>query len=115
MDQPDKISFHYIKSNYFRVVHVDGAHGGITPSGQIFFSVYNQRAPIPQTTVHKVESNASIAEEIRDERTTKEGIVREVEVGLVMDLNTAESLHRWLAEKINNLRELQEKAAKERS
>ena len=116
MAEPKKLRFHYIKSNNFRVVHVDGAHGGITPHGYIFFAVYNDRAPIPQVTVHEIDEDGSVTtEDIRDERISKDGIVREVEVGLVMDLATAESLQRWLEEKINKLKELQKKAPKEKS
>src|SRR3989304_8127727 len=100
MAEPKKLRFHYIKSNNFRVVHVDGAHGGITPHGYIFFCVYNDRAPIPQVTVHGIDNDGSVTVEIPDERISKDGIVREVEVGLVMDLATAERLPRGLREKI---------------
>jgi len=114
MAPPEKVRFHYIKSNYFRVVHVDGAHGGVTPDGNIFFSAYSQRAPIPQITTHKVDAEGSVAEEIREERITKDGIVREVEVGIMMDIATAESLHKWLGEKIEASKELRKKASKEK-
>lgn len=114
MAAPKKIRFHYIKSNYFRVVHVDGAHGGITPNGNIFFSAYSQRAPIPQITTQKVEADGSITEEIREERVVKDGIVREVEVGIMMDAATAEALHKWLGQKIAALKKLQKKAPKKK-
>ena len=114
MAAPKKIRFHYIKSNYFRVVHVDGAHGGITPNGNIFFSAYSQRQPIPQITTQKVEPDGSITEEIREERVVKDGIVREVEVGIMMDASTAESLHKWLGEKIAVWKKLQKKASKKK-
>ena len=84
---------------------MDGAHGGITPSGGIFAGVYNQRAPIPQVTIHGVEGD-NVSEEIREERQSKEGIVREVEVGLVMDLATAESFYKWLGERISKIKEM---------
>ncbi len=114
MAAPKKIRFHYIKSNYFRVVHVDGAHGGITPNGNIFFSAYSQRAPIPQITTHKIEADGSVTEEIREERVGKDGIVREVEVGIMMDAATAESLHKWLGEKVKALMKRQKKASKKK-
>ena len=108
MELPEKVKFHFIKSNHFRVVHVDGAHGGITPDGHIFAAMFNTRAPIPQISVQRVEDN-KLGGEIREERVSKDGLVREVEVGLMMNLNTAESLHRWLGEKIATLRKVVDK------
>ncbi len=43
----DRIKFHYLKSCDFKVVHVDGVFGGLTPSGDIFVTVFNQRPPLP--------------------------------------------------------------------
>jgi len=106
MEQPQKIKFFYIKSNYYRVIHVEGAHGGITPRGNIFAALFNDRAPIPQATVQSVTSSGSLGPEIHEERTQKEGIVREVEVGVMMDLNAAIAFHKWLGEKIDNLKEI---------
>jgi len=114
MGIPEKIRYNYIKSNYFRIVHVDGGHGGITPHGQIMFSVYNERAPIPQVTVHKIEKDGKIGEENRAERVSKEGLVREVEIGLLMDLSTAENIHRWFGQKIDELKGLLKQAQETR-
>ena len=102
-DPSTKLRFHYIKSNGFRVVHMDGAHGGITPRGTIFAAIYSERAPIPEMTVHTISAEGTISEENRDERKAKEGMVREVEIGLMMDLSAAQSLHQWLGEKIKTL------------
>ena len=104
MELPEKVKFHFIKSNHFRVVHVDGAHGGITPDCHIFAAVFNTRAPIPQIAVQRITDN-TLGDEIREERVGKDGLVREVEVGLMMNLNTAEGIHRWLGEKIASLKE----------
>lgn len=105
MEQEKKIRVFYIKSNYFRVVHVDGAHGGITPQGNIFAALYSQRAPIPQTTTHTLGTDG-VLKEIEGERTGKEGIIHEVEVGIMMNLPTAESFHNWLGEKIDTLKKI---------
>jgi hypothetical protein len=105
MADPRKLNFHYIKGNHYRVVHMDGAHGGITPRGGIFAAIYSERLPIPQMTVHKVEGE-TVADEIREERKTKDGVVREIEVGLTMDLATAQTFHDWLGERIKKLQEL---------
>ena len=96
----EKITFHYEKSSQFRVIHVDGAVGGLTPTLEVFVSIYNQRAPIPKVTVQKILPNGQLGDEIVEERVQKPGVFREVEVGLVMNLNVAKALHQWLGEKI---------------
>ncbi len=106
--QNQKIKFHYIKGNFFHVAHVDGAIGGVTPSGDIFVSVYSQRGAIPQITVQPVTEAGELGPELSEERVSKEGIVREVEIGLVMHPNVAKGLMDWLREKL----ELVEKVSK---
>jgi|ERR1700723_572588 hypothetical protein len=104
---PEKISFFFIKSNYYRVVHVDGAFGGLTPQGKVFVSMYSERAPIPEIITHELKDSGSrLGQEIIPDRKSKEGIIREVEVGLSMDEAAAEAFHKWLGEQIQILKSL---------
>ncbi|MFI5422002.1 MAG: hypothetical protein ACHQ1H_13640 [Nitrososphaerales archaeon] len=96
----EKIKFHYMKSNLFRVLHVDGALGGVTPTGDIFFSMYNQRLPIPKITVQEVSAEGELGSELISERRTRDGIIREVEVGVIMTPSVAFQLKTWLEEKL---------------
>jgi len=105
-----KVSFDYIKSNQFRVVHVDGAHGGIAPSGHIIqMALFSERAPIPKRETYKLARGAlgdRIAREQRD------AIIREVEVETLMDLNTAKRIVDWLKDKIDMAEKLQKELAR---
>ena len=96
---PSSITLHYVKSNYFRVIHADGAIGGFTPRGEIFFSLYSERAHLPDVAVQAVE-NGQLGKEVIEQRKGSEGILRELEVGVVMDVNVAKSLVTWLEERI---------------
>lgn len=104
---PDRVRFHYIKSNYFRIVHVDGAYGGITPGGDISINFYSERNPIPQITAHIIKPDGRLGEEIPEEKITRNGIIREVEVGAVLDLSTAKALITWLQDKIEVIENIQ--------
>lgn len=99
-ESPIKAKFDFIKSPLFRVVHADGAFGGMTPRGKIFLSFYNERFPIPTAMVHQVKPTGEVGEEIREEREGRKGIVREVDVGIEMDLTVAKSVVEWLQGKI---------------
>ena len=94
------ITFHYIKSNEFRVIHADGVWGGATPRSYITMSFYSERVPIPQTITHEVKEGILGSEQ---NRSSKDGIIREVEVEVMIDLVMAKSLIPWLQEKIDQL------------
>ena len=91
-----QIKCYFIKSNFFRVIHADGVWGGVTPHMNIQMSFFSERTPIPKVTTAQVTPSG--IKEINKE--TKIGIIREVEVDVIMDLETAKALRFWLDEKI---------------
>lgn len=100
------IDFHYIKSNTFKVVHCDGVWGGATPRGYITINFFSERSPIPQKLTHALvekqdEKGQLLGEEI--DRKSKSGVIREVDVEVIMDLRMAKSLNNWLARHIASL------------
>lgn len=103
---PDKIKFHYIKGQFFRVVHVDGVFGGLSPTGEISASLFSQRPPIPQLTVQMLKSENELGDEIVAERVSKDGIVREMEVSLVLSPQVAEAFAKWLMERVEQQKKL---------
>jgi hypothetical protein len=93
------ITFHYVKSNAFRVVHADGAVVSVGPQG-IFFSLYSERVPIPQAQTFAIEGEKLGAED-PDKRVVRSGVVREVEVGVAMSMANVESLINTLRRQLN--------------
>src|SRR6266700_8184863 len=103
-----EIEFHFEKSNFFRVVHVDGAFGGISPGSQtIHISVYSERQPIPKKIVQKIQ-HGELGEEIPEKRVGRSGIFRELETDLVMSADVAIALRAWLDQRINELQQTRE-------
>lgn len=103
-----EIKFNYIKSNLFRLVRVDAIWAGITPNFDIHLNLCNEQYPIPQQTLHKIEPDGSLGEEIIEARISDEGIVREIEVGAVMDIATAKSLIELLQGLVEQIEKVQE-------
>ena len=94
------INFDYIKSNQFRVVHADGVHGGVRPSGQgIQIAFFNERQPIPRRETYNFDGMKLAGIKHSEKR---DAIVREVEVEVLLDLDAAISLHKWIEEKIDS-------------
>ena len=110
MSEPsaDKIRIEYIKSHFYRMVRADGAFGGTSPRLELFISFYNERFPIPKVLVYEQSSHGAPGAEIESERETKEGVIREVEVGVTMDLPTARSFSEWLKQKVEELEKARE-------
>lgn len=92
------LRFHFIKSNYFRVIHADGVFGGPSASGNLHISFFNERLPLPVSIEHEISNVGALGAEIS--RESKDGVVREVEADVVMSLDAAMALHRWLGEKL---------------
>ena len=105
MAEKQAVQFHYIKSNHFRVVHADGVWGGPTPRGLINMSFFSERLPIPKSLTHEV-TDEGIGPEI--DRKTKEGIIREIEVEVVVDSQMAQRLVQWLQEIIDAVSDREE-------
>ena len=99
-DSSLKAKFDFIKSPLFRVIHMDGVFGGMTPRGDLFLSFFSERFPIPTTIVHEIKSTGEVGEEIRSEREGRKSIIREVEVGVHVDLEVAKTFVTWLGRQI---------------
>jgi len=114
-EKTDKtVKYHFIKSSYFRVIYSEGVAGGVSPRGMIQMTFFNERAAIPQMTVHEMIVNEQGLQrpgpEISAERISKGGIVRELESEVVMTLPSAELLYKWLGDQIGQLKKFQSKA-----
>ena len=94
------VRFDYIKSNFHRVVHVDGVVGGPNAYGNIVLSFWSERFPIPQQVAHAIAATehgtASLGAEVLSERVTRKAAVREVDVSAVLSPTIAKALRDWL-------------------
>jgi hypothetical protein len=105
---PSRLLYHWIKSGLFRVVHADGAYGGISSRGFLHFALYNERAAIPRVSERDITVSEDGSVSAGPERTTdsREGLVREVEVEIMMDYRTAVEFLEWFEQKVGILRKM---------
>ncbi len=89
-NSPVNVKFDYIKSNFFRVVHADGVMSSMTPRGQLHLSIWTERNPIPRQVVHAVDEENFLGPEIS--RISRDAVIREVEVGVTLDISMAKAL-----------------------
>lgn len=99
-DDRDEITFHYVKGNFFRVLHVDGVIGDDTPTGFIHMTVYSERPALPKTSKHKLTADGDLGDPTF---TGKEGFVREMDADLIFDRDTAIAMRDWLDDRIKDM------------
>jgi hypothetical protein len=104
----------FVKSNFFRVIHADGAWGGISPFGDIHMAFYSERSAIPD--VGKLTLSAKTGQFTKPEQYEADSeIVREMEADVVVDLNTAIRIRAWLDDKIRSVQLLVQQAQQEKN
>ena len=96
------LEFHYQKSSGYRTLHADGFWGGSTPRGLLAVSFFSERIPIPKTARRTIISQdgdqfVAGAEEVV---VSLDGIVRQIESTVMMDLRTAQEFFVFLNEHV---------------
>ncbi len=113
---PGRAKFYYIKSSIFRVVHVDGVIGGMSPNARYLnLNLWSERLPVPRETVQIVNADGSLGEEVKEKRVSKDGIIRELEVSAMMDIRTARSIANWILMHAEQAEAMQKRAMMARS
>jgi hypothetical protein len=109
----DEITFKYKFKEDYNPVYANGAYGGVNTKGEIIINFFTERYPIPYEVTYELLGNA-VGKEIetvlsRDKSSEKRNLMlRVVETGIVMDLESAKALHAWLGQNIKigeNLKE----------
>jgi hypothetical protein len=103
-----KISFKYIFTYDYNPVYVNGAHGGVSPRGEIIANFYLERQPLPNEITHPIKPDGSIGADIIgvDPKDLNNSIVRFVSSGVVLNYQNAKALHHWLGDKIEELEQM---------
>ncbi len=109
-----QLQVNYTKSRLFRVIHGDGVIGNITPKRHLFVSFYSERASLPDRVVHEITQDGRLGEPV-EETNNSPGLMREMEVGVVLDIETAKAFAVWLttmASRIDAMYAVEEAAEK---
>lgn len=112
MAADNKIKVKYKYADDYNPQYVNGAHGGINVQGEIVANFYFERVPMPNSITHEVTKEGGLGNIVvtEPEDLTK-SVLRYVQSGIVMNLEVAKQIHKWLGNQIA-LREGQIKEAK---
>jgi hypothetical protein len=98
----------YIFEKNYNPKYVNGAQGGINPSGEIVINFYLERTALPISQTYELsEDESQTAQEVSSEPDDlKESFVRVIENGIIMNYKTAKEIHHWLGQHIKTLESL---------
>ena len=104
-----EMTFKYIFTYDYNPVYVNGAHGGVSPRGELVMNFYLERQPLPNAISHEINPNGTIGPETDvDPSDLNRSLVRQVINGVVLNYNTARELHYWLGEKVKEMEALEQ-------
>jgi len=95
-EPPQNVVFEYIKSPLFRVIHADGAIGGVTPTGNVHFALYSERGAIPRQMVHSRNPDGTLGDPIPSQMVQRPDVIREMDVDVVMTREFIQVFITWL-------------------
>ncbi|MCD6117926.1 hypothetical protein J7K93_12995 [bacterium] len=91
-----KVKFH-IPDNH-KLHFTTSVWGGINAKGMLEIHFLHDRPPLPKSSIDTIDNSGHL---LRSQINTKEyNIVRSVQTGVVMDVDSAKNLMKWLNEKI---------------
>ena len=95
-----------------RVIHVDGAIGGMTPRLDIHMAVYSEHRVLPDGSTVSVNPSGTITEVMSDDPGI---LLREIEADLILSQASAVALRDWLSLQINQMQAVQLQLVKQQS
>ena len=97
----DRVRFEFTRSPHYRDIHIDGVWGGVHPGGYIQMALFKDKSRLPEVVEYEVNEGGQLGGETS--RTVPDGITRELEVDIAMNLNVAILMRNWLNERIAEL------------
>jgi len=99
-----EFTFKYIFTYDYNPDYINGAHGGVTPRGELVVNFYQERQPLPNAITHELNPSGHIGGEVAVEpEDLNKSLVRFVSNGIVVNYQTARDLHFWLGEKLKEM------------
>jgi hypothetical protein len=99
-----ELTFKYIFPEDYNPAYVNGAHGGLSPRGELVINFYLERPPLPYAITHALTPGGTIGEELEEEpEDLKASLVRFVTGGVVLNLENARNIHAWLGDRVREM------------
>jgi len=104
----EEITFKYKHAEHFKTIYANGVWGGPNPHGEIVMNFFLERNQPPEETKHVIAEDRTLVEKSRV--PSKDVLIRELQVGIILSLSVARSVKEWLDQKITLLESSLEEA-----
>ena len=104
-----QLPIHFIKGSNFRVIHASGVWYGGDSQQNLHLTFFNERNPIPKTLVVNLNEQGAVLGEDISKRESKMGVIREMEVDVILSLPAAMELHKTLGENLKAIQDIMSK------
>lgn len=98
MGEDRQIKFRFEYDPGYRLIGANGIWGGITPRGDLRLDFFVESLGIPDHVTHLLTPDHRLGPELN--RAQAEGIVRRVQVGVLLSLDQADSIADFIKQKI---------------
>ena len=107
-----EIAFKYIFNYTYNPVYVNGAHGGISPRGELVMNFYLERPPLPEEIRHEINQNGTIGDVIAEEpHNLGSSMVRFIDNGVILNYESARNIHYWIGERLKEMEAIEKAKA----
>jgi hypothetical protein len=107
-----ELTFKYVFADDYNPVYANGAHGGVSPRGELVMNFYLERMALPRSVTHEINPNGTIGSEVSAEPDDlKSSMVRFIAAGVVLNCQSAKELHLWLGERVKEMEALEQAKA----
>ena len=103
-----ELTFKYVFADDYNPVYANGAHGGVSPRGELVMNFYLERMALPRSVTHEINPSGTIGDEVAAEpEDLKSSMVRFIDAGVVLNYQSARDLHLWLGERVKEMEALE--------
>ena len=107
-----ELTFKYIFNYAYNPVYINGAHGGISPRGELVMNFYLERPPLPEEIKHAINPNGTIGDVTSEEpHDLSSSMVRYIDNGVILNYESARNIHYWIGERLKEMETIEKAKA----
>lgn len=111
-NKKQELTFKYIYNYTYNPVYANGAHGGISPRGELVMNFYLERPPLPEEIRHEINPNGTIGAVTGEEpHNLGSSMVRFIDSGVILNYESARNIHYWIGERLKEMEALEKAKA----
>ena len=101
-----EVQFVFEEADDYKIAHVNGVWGGVTPRGELVCNFFFEHTPVPNVEIRYVDDKGKLTEKsIR--KPSEPSVIRELRVGISLHKEQAISIAKWMLERVKQFEQIQ--------